>query len=722
VANPLSLGSTVTFGGTDALTFTGNGALSANTTLSAANTTTLSGKISGAFSLANSGAGTLVLSGNNDFSGGFNQTAGTLQLGNNNAVGTGTLKLTGGTIQATGGSRTLANTLSFDGDMTFAGTDALTLSGDGILTSSRTLTINSGTTTTLSGDIAQSGAPKALTKAGSGTLVLSGDNTYYQTTLNAGTLRIGSDTALGTGNFIITAGTIQATGGSRTLNIPLTVSGNMTFSGSDDLTFNSGFLMTANRTLTVNNSTTFKGNITQNTSGRVLTKAGTGTLTLSGNNSFSGGLTLSAGTLRLGSNTGAGSGTLNLNGGTVQAFNGDRTLANTVSLGGNLTFSGTDDLNFNNATLTGNRTLTVNNTTSFGGTLGENAGGRVLTVQGSGALALSGNNTFSGGLTLSDATLRLGSDTALGSGTFNFNGGRIEPVGAGRILANPVNFGGDAAIGGSYGMTFNGTAVLTGNRVLTIEALTEFPNGLGENGGSYSLDRMGTGTLVFSGNSGYSGATHLYGGATVVNGSLASSSITLHGGATLGGSGSVGPLTVQSGGILSPGNSPGSMTLGSATWEGGGHYLWEINDANGSRGGNPGWDSLNIQGSLDISATSGNKFNVDLTSLTLANTAGAAENFDSSQSRSWTILTAQGGINGFDADKFNLDASGFSNLLNGGQFSLSQNGNDLNLSFNAVPEPRETSLAAAAALLVFGFVRHRAKKRRSDAEHRARAS
>ena len=72
--------------------------------------------------------------------------------------------------------------------------------------------------------------------------------------------------------------------------------------------------------------------------------------------------------------------------------------------------------------------------------------------------------------------------------------------------------------------------------------------------------------------------------------------VTLKGGGTV-----TGNTTIASGSTVSGGNSPGTTNFaGNQTWAGGGTDLFEIDDATGAQGGDPGWDFLNITGSLDI--------------------------------------------------------------------------------------------------------------------------
>ena len=109
---------------------------------------------------------------------------------------------------------------------------------------------------------------------------------------------------------------------------------------------------------------------------------------------------------------------------------------------------------------------------------------------------------------------------------------------------------------------------------------------------------------------------------------------------------------------------------------------------------------------LDLSAlTIGSKFNINLWSLSGINpdANGNAANFDALQNYTWTIVATDLGIVGFNQESFNIvtaannGTGGFSNDLLGGGFGLRVTGNNLELTFTAVPEP---GTWAAAALLV----------------------
>jgi autotransporter-associated beta strand protein len=145
---------------------------------------------------------------------------------------------------------------------------------------------------TISGTIAKSGtATVALAKYGSGTLVLSGTNTYDGgTTIDGGTVSVGDDTNLGT-----------STGTTGGLTFTATGTGVLQITGS---TFTSAKSVTLNGTGTFELDNTDSGSLTGNITGAGgLTKTGSGGLTLSGTNDYQGVTTVSGGTLTAGAVT-----------------------------------------------------------------------------------------------------------------------------------------------------------------------------------------------------------------------------------------------------------------------------------------------------------------------------------------------------------------------------------------------------------------------------------
>jgi|GEM_PF-809420 len=327
-------------------------------------------------------------------------------------------------------------------------------------------------------------------------------------------------TLIGTGTYTVNSGGItNSSANTETINNAITLgaaqtwsatSGNLVFGGNVN---NNGFLLTLGGA----KNNTVNGNITGSGG---LTKSGIGTLTLGGSNSFTGTLTLSAGTLAIGNDSAAGKGTLSLGAATIQASGGAHTLSNTIAFTGNPIFSGSNDLTFSgDATLTKNRTFTFNNTglITFNGVIGQSSNGKKLTKAGSGTLVLGNANTFSGGLVISAGTVVLGNNSAAGTGALTINNAAVQAGGGARTIGNSVTLGGNVALTGTNDLTFSGATTLTGNRTLTVSnGNTTFSNVIS---GAFSLVKSGTGALIFSGASAntFSGTLTINDGMLILN-------------------------------------------------------------------------------------------------------------------------------------------------------------------------------------------------------------
>ena len=193
------------------------------------------------------------------------------------------------------GGGTLRSTATFS----VAANRGMALTGPG------TVATDPGTTLTYGGIIAGAGS---LTKLGTGTLLLSGVNTYTgATAVSAGTLRLGATNAIGAASAVTVAA-----GAIFDLNGFSDVIGSLAGAG----TVTSGAAGAVILTVGGNNSSTAFSGIAQNGSGTVaLTKTGTGTLTLSGANTYSGTTTVTAGTLLVNGSQAASP--VSVNGGTL---------------------------------------------------------------------------------------------------------------------------------------------------------------------------------------------------------------------------------------------------------------------------------------------------------------------------------------------------------------------------------------------------------------------
>jgi autotransporter-associated beta strand protein len=227
--------------------------------------------------LAKSGTGTLTITTSNTYAGGTTVNAGTLNINNASAIGTGPLTITGGKIDATAGNTVLTtnNAQNWNGDFTFTGTNSLNVgTGDvtlGGTVGQRTVTVTAGTLAVGSINPIVATPSLGLTKAGAGTLSLTGtaaSNIDGTLNVTAGKLQIGANDLFATG----------LTGGGTVENGSATT-----------------------RWLQINNAAdnTFSGILQDGAGGGLLglNKNGTGTLTLTGSNNYSHATNVQEGTL-----------------------------------------------------------------------------------------------------------------------------------------------------------------------------------------------------------------------------------------------------------------------------------------------------------------------------------------------------------------------------------------------------------------------------------------
>ena len=164
----------------------------------------------------------------------------------------------------------------------------------------------------------------ALTKVGSGIFLISGASTYSGATIvNGGTLQAGSPAAFSPSSAFTVNARLDLNGNSNSI-ASLAGSGLVTNSGQGPATLTAG----GN-----NSNTTFSGTLTDGAS-LGLTKIGSGTLVLSGSNTYSGGTNIDGGTLAVRADTNLGSGPLSFNAGTLEALGtgGGITSAKSITL------------------------------------------------------------------------------------------------------------------------------------------------------------------------------------------------------------------------------------------------------------------------------------------------------------------------------------------------------------------------------------------------------
>ncbi|HHP9640188.1 TPA: fibronectin-binding autotransporter adhesin ShdA [Salmonella enterica] len=506
-----------------------------------------------------------------------------------------------------------------------------------------TFTVDAGSTFTVTSELDETTATSnwngsKLTKQGDGTLILSNTgNDYGDTEIDGGILAAKDAAALGTGDVTIAeSATLALSQG--TLDNNVTGEGQIVKSGSDELivtgdnnysggTTISGGTLTADHADSlgsgdIDNSGVLKvgeGELENILSGSgSLVKTGTGELTLSGDNSYSGGTTITGGTLTADHADSLGSGDID-NSGVLKVGEGD--LENTLSGSGSLVKTGTGELtlsggnDYSGGTTIIGGTLTADHADSLGSGDIDNSGvlqvgeGELkntlfgsgsLVKTGTGELTLNGDNDYSGGTTIDDGVLIADNADSLGTGTVANNG--VLQVGEGE-LKNTLSGTGSLVKIGTGELTLNGDNDYSGGTTITGGTLIAASvNALGSGDidnsgvlqvgegelkntlfGSGSLVKTGTGELTLSGDNTYSGGTTISGGTLIAanvnalgsgdidnsgtlildaNGAFELANVTTHSGATTalaaGSTLDAGQFTQEDGSTL-------SIDLGAAT-------------------------------------------------------------------------------------------------------------------------------------------------------------
>jgi autotransporter-associated beta strand protein len=335
---------------------------------------------------------------------------------------------------------------------------------------------------------------------------------------------------------------------------------------------------------------------------------------------------------------------------------------------------------FANASTAGDATL-INNSNGLL-QFWQTASAQSATITNDGTLLFAHDSTAGAAAITNNQDLYFQSNSTAGTATITNNGSltffgtstaanaAITTLSGGTVSFLNTASGGDARFiteaGGSFsisGISSTGTTAGSiegaGNHVLGAKSLTVGSNDLSTevsgviSGAGGSLAKTGSGILTLSGANTYTGATTVNDGTLAVNGSIASSSLTtVNPGGTLGGTGAVGNASIN-GGTLAPGNSIGTLTVnGNLTLAPGSSYAVEFSSASADR--------TNVSGIA-----------------TLDGTVDAAFLPGGSMQRSYTILSAAGGLGGstFDAVTSNLSPSFTA--------SLAYSGNDVILNLAA---------------------------------------
>lgn len=516
----------------------------------------------------------------------------------------------------------------------------------------RAVEVNASSNLTITGNLSGSGP---LTKNGTGTLIISGNN---------------ADSF--TGNVTILSGTLQL--------------GNNGASGS----ISASSSVVNDGTLTINRSDTsiFSNSISGSGS---FVKAGSGTLTLNGTNTYTGGTALR-------------SGTLSLTGGNAIPDSGNFTLQNATSTVLNIQQSETIGSLSGGGSLGGGisiapgQTLTVSQTTagSYSGSL---SGTGSFIKSGTAQTTLNGNNTaFTGNFTVNSGVLNIQNPSSFGSGpgitmaagtlllgnnTTGLRFGRNATIAGSSTITIGSNAAGAVshsmldlsigqqtlAVGGSgtgpFGLLFENTS-LTGNATFNVSSSTTLTLN-GSVSGSFGLSKTGIGTLRFNGANAYTGSTTLSAGTLhLAAGSNTASAITLNGtvanAPTLIGSGTASSsANLLANSTISPGDSSGSigtLTIGNLTLGGNTTYIWNFSNATSSPG--TGWDLVSTTNTT-VSANSTSRITIDIN--------GSPSGWGARDSWSGTIIGIGSGSNATftsgNASVFSFDTSGFTGRVVG---------------------------------------------------------
>lgn len=452
----------------------------------------------------------------NTYTGTTTVSGGTLRAGALNVIDDSSqVTLNSGTAFDLNGFDQSVNNLSGAGNVTL-GANTLT---------ENTLTENTAGTVTYGGVISGTGA---VTAAGTGTWILTGDNNWTGGTTNdSGVLQLGS--------------------------------GGTTGGITGDITNNGALVVNRSSALTLGGAIDGTG---------MLTQSGTGETTLSGANSYSGGTTVSAGTLNAASATALGTGDATVGSGATLdlSFTGG-TLTNNIANAGLLAVTGA------NATLSGsitgageNRISALNTTLSGDNTLFT---GNWNITNGASANVTGGQNLGDAAVNL-DGTLVL--DTVKGSLANTIQGtGAMNLVNSSDVIltGNNAGFSGDINIGSANRLTAQqptslGTSTLINNGELVLNASDNwaFANAMS---GSGQLTKAGAGRVTLASDYAHTGGTHVESGTLALDNRAAALSgggaVTVDEGATLGGYGKI-VGNVTSRGTVSAGDAITLLTGG----------------------------------------------------------------------------------------------------------------------------------------------------------------
>lgn len=620
-----------------------------------------------------------------------------LNNGGNLLTKSGLGTLTFGGVNTYSGATTLnAGTVTFAGSSGSTGGGALIVGGTAGIA-----TLNVATSGTLIfGPVSVGGVSGSASNVGGGGAVDQSAGTVDYSNGTAGGILLGAGggtgvTALplgGYGAYDLSGGTLSANGNAANVVVGSVGLGNFTQTGGS-------FLLGGQWTIgdTGSGIATLTGGTTTGATGYGISigNSGVGTLNLG---TLAGGtatlVSQSTAGMQLG-NSQTGTGLLNLNAGMLALGAGSIhkwTLGSAV-------------VNWNGATLRAAASgLTLIDSTVDA--VNVYNGGAVVDTHGFNAtIAAPLIGTTGNGIYPSGGTLNLPSSGAgyIGAPLVTVSGGSGSGVTAIANVANGAitgvtltNPGQNYQAGDVLTFTFagGGSATPAPAAQYTLQLPDVSLNGMG------GLTKLGSGTLVLTGASTYTGATSVMAGTLQVDGSLADTPVSVAAGAALAGRGAIGnagPNAVTVAGTVAPGDPATIATLatGPMTWAAGGAYRWKVSQLpGGSAGPGTGWDDL-IVSSLSVTAlsTPGSQFTIAPTGAPAGIQLGTTYRWPVAQ-----IGPAGGPVGGFDPAKFVLDTSQFAGgAYPASDFSVANTGNEVDVVFTPAPEPSSMMLFGVAA-------------------------